>query len=46
MLIISTKEIMSITYQSAESVKKTRHRLRKKINIDSEQELSEFFQHL
>ncbi len=45
-LNMSSKDIATITYQSEASLKKARHRLRKKIGLDSEIELCDFFQKL
>jgi tetratricopeptide (TPR) repeat protein len=41
-LNLSTKEISSITFQSTESIKTARYRLRKKLNMDRETNLTSF----
>jgi len=45
-LNMSTKEVAAITFQSGLSLKKARQRLRKKLNINPETRLNEFFQQL
>ncbi len=45
-LNLSTKEISSITYQSPESIKTARYRLRKKLNLDRETNLTSFIHSL
>jgi DNA-binding CsgD family transcriptional regulator len=41
-LNLSTKEIASLTYQSAESIKTARYRLRKKLNLDRDTNLTAY----
>lgn len=45
-LNMSTKEVAAITFQSELSLKKARQRLRKKLDINPETRLNEFFQQL
>ena len=45
-LNLSTKEISSITYQSPESIKTARYRLRKKLNLDRDSNLTSFLHSL
>jgi DNA-binding CsgD family transcriptional regulator len=42
MLNMSTKDISSITYQSLHSIKIARYRLRKKLGLDKNENLSAF----
>ncbi|MCO4820941.1 MAG: hypothetical protein KC469_02660 [Flavobacteriaceae bacterium] len=46
MLNFSTKEISSITYQSPHSIKIARYRLRKKLDINKNENLVQFFNNL
>lgn len=43
-LNLSSKEVASFTLQSENTLKKARHRLRKKLNIDSKQSIHQFLQ--
>ena len=45
-LNLSTKDIASITHQSPESIRMARHRLRKKLDLDTEQSLTSFLMRL
>ena len=45
-LNLSTKDISSITYQSAHSIKIARYRLRKKLGLDQNENLTAFLHNL